>query len=96
MGGKKTYRREIISETQQLLLIAKSGKQKILPCDICGGDSLMISPALLTQTLGISERKIFRFIEAGRVHFVEDEGGKITVCLESLNKDFARKEKLIH
>lgn len=49
----------------------------------------MATPEALTLISGVTEREIFRLIEAGEIHFYE--GPKVYVCLNSLA---AIKEKL--
>jgi len=41
--------------------------------------------ALLT---GVSTRLIYRWVEAGRIHFYESEGGELLVCLAPLTSQF--------
>lgn len=93
---KRKFRREVISETQRFLLISNSGEEEVFACKICRGDSVLLSPSLITQILQISEREIFRLIEAGRIHFIEDENRKNFVCLKDLKKHFEKRKKLLH
>ncbi len=93
---KRKFRREVTSETQRFLLISNTSEEKVFACKICQGDSVLLSPTLVTQILQISEREIFRLIEANKVHFIEDENKKSFVCLKGLKKEFVKRKRLIH
>jgi hypothetical protein len=40
---------------------------------------------------GLSARGIYRFVEDGRLHFIEDSQGLLFVCLASLRVQFKEK-----
>jgi hypothetical protein len=44
----------------------------------------MISPDEATAVSGRSTREIYRWVEAGRVHYFETPDGFLSICLRSL------------
>ena len=50
-------------------------------CLECPGHSEMISPEIGFRLLGVTEGEIFRYIESGAVHFIEEPP---LICLRTL------------
>jgi excisionase family DNA binding protein len=48
-------------------------------CPVCRRQVEMVTPEQAAQIAGVSTRTIYRWIEAGAVHFIED-GGRLLVC----------------
>lgn len=48
-------------------------------CPNCAEVVEMVAPHAITAMSGITEREIFRLVEAGKIHFVEAD--RIFVCL---------------
>jgi predicted site-specific integrase-resolvase len=44
----------------------------------------MLSPQIAAEFVGTTPRRIYRWIEERKIHFVESVSGKILVCSESL------------
>ena len=93
---KKVRRREILVETEQILLFINKSKKNYLRCIKCGGNALMLPPALIAEVLDFSSRIIYRQIESGRIHFVESDTYQMFVCINSIANVFAEKKKLIN
>lgn len=55
--------------------------ERCLSCDGRGG---MLAPEEAAALTGVSPRIIYRWVEAGRVHFAEGSDGSLFVCLVSL------------
>ena len=53
-------------------------------CPRCGSQTDMATPLLAAVTAQLTEREIFRLVEAGEVHFVETDG--IFICMESIRR----------
>ncbi|HXG65370.1 MAG TPA: hypothetical protein VNO70_09690 [Blastocatellia bacterium] len=81
--GKKSKKviTEITIEQEQLLLIRKSRRVRIF-CRECQG--AMVTPEEAVALLPMTTREIYRWVEAGRLHFRETGDGKLYVCLNSL------------
>jgi len=57
-------------------------------CPVCEALTEIVTPEALAMVSGVSERSIFRLIEAGEVHFTD--GPTVYVCVNSL-KEFKRR-----
>lgn len=69
-------------ETERTFVFRNRGGSRVAFCDRCGSVELM-AVADAAMEAGRSELAIYQLIQAGSVHFVEDEG-RILVCLRSL------------
>ena len=58
-------------------------------CNFCGGQSAMLAPEEAALLAGVGVRAIYRAIEEGRIHFLENASGALVVCLGSV------REKLV-
>ena len=78
--GKKIHRQlaEITFETRETVVLRHHGKISTGVCPFCDGEVALMSPDLLTQLMKVSEREIFRLIEAGKVFCVE--GKRLIAC----------------
>jgi hypothetical protein len=52
-------------------------------CPVCHTSGLMVSPATAAAASTQSIRTIYRWVEAGKLHYTEEIGG-LLVCLASL------------
>lgn len=53
-------------------------------CPKCGSQVEMVTPLLAAVAMDLTEREVFRLIEAGKVHFLETDG--ILICMESIRR----------
>lgn len=53
-------------------------------CSKCGNEVKMLSPDAAAETAEVSQRTVYRLIEADQIHFTETEKGHLLVCLDSL------------
>lgn len=60
-------------------------------CPVCETFAVMVTPEALAIVSGVSERSIFRLIEANEIHFLE--GPKVYVCMNSLRVQKERKNQ---
>ncbi len=77
-------RTEIIVEITENIALENSGQCFEAFCSECGKMVAMTTPQACALRQQISEREIFRRIEAGRIHFVESD--QIWICLESAGR----------
>lgn len=75
-------RAEIVFEKEETVLLRQSAATRSEFCPFCKASTVMATPEAIALVSGITEREIFRLIEAGEIHFCE--GPKIYVCLNSL------------
>ena len=83
MGDTKR-RIEITVEHQRILLVRRREPSAHIRCEVCAGRPQMLTPDEAARLLGMSERSIFRRVEARQVHFVETADGRLYVCGSSL------------
>lgn len=46
----------------------------------------MVTPEAAAVVAGVSTRTVYRWVEAGKIHFAETPAGLVLVCLNSLLK----------
>ena len=80
-----TERASITFEIEETVVFRKPAALSIGFCPNCSGVVEMISPQIFASISGLSERDIFRLIEAGVLHFVESD--VLRVCLICLEKE---------
>jgi hypothetical protein len=81
MGKRREERIEI---HERLIVRTASGSLPTL-CEVCcSGDSLLLSPEQASTLTGIPARLIYRWVEAGTIHYREASNGKLTVCMKTL------------
>jgi hypothetical protein len=80
---KRTAR--ITVETERLLVISRSQTSGDGWCSQCDAEVQLIGLEEAAVIAGASQRAIFRWTEAGEIHFVETEDGKVMFCLNSIS-----------
>jgi len=76
-------RTEITIETSRRLIVRRISRGVTGWCDGCLRQVEMITPNEAAAVLNVSSRAIYRWIENGRLHFIEC-GTELFVCAESL------------
>ncbi len=80
---------EIVVEiTENIELDAREAEFEAF-CTECRRMVRMTTPKMCARLKKISEREIFRLIEARRIHFVEN--GDIRICLESVEEALGKE-----
>jgi hypothetical protein len=77
---------EVTIETEEHVIIHRSsgGAHPSLQwCPFCRRQVEMVTPEQAGQIAGVSERTIYRWVEAGTIHFLEDSGHTY-VCVPAL------------
>jgi hypothetical protein len=80
---KKT-RKKITVETERLWVVARAGRGARGWCAACRAEVHMVGVAEAATLAGLGQRAVFRRVEDGRLHFTEQPGGTLLVCLNSL------------
>lgn len=75
---------EIEIELNETIAYKPRRELRRLFCPKCGSPADMATPLLAAITTNLTEREIFRLVEAGEVHFVETDG--IFICMESIRR----------
>ena len=55
-------------------------------CNSCGAEAAMLAPEEAALLAGVGVRAIYRAIEEGRIHFLENASGALVVCLGSIRE----------
>ena len=53
-------------------------------CSQCDGESSLLTPVRAAGLLSVSTREIYRMLESGRVHYLEESYEQLLICLNSL------------
>ncbi|HEX8139605.1 MAG TPA: hypothetical protein VF544_18745 [Pyrinomonadaceae bacterium] len=79
-------RTEIIVETERVILIRRRRRERkrVLWCEACGAESLMLTMEEAAALLGVTSRQVLRWAEAGSLHWTEPEAGALLICRTSL------------
>ena len=80
---KKLRRISITSVHERFLRISPAGKPESPRCPYCFARTTMISPDAAAAVAALTVRSIYRMVESGEVHFIEEPGG-LLVCVRSL------------
>ena len=58
----------------------------IADCIRCHKKIRMVAANEAAMIAGLSAREIYRLVEGGQLHFIEDQNGLLYVCIESLDQ----------
>jgi len=73
---------EITFEIEETVILRQAERISNRFCPQCGALVEMASPQTIADFSSLSEREIFRLVEAGKIHFIEAE--RVLVCLDSI------------
>jgi hypothetical protein len=79
----KTRRTKVTVEKERLLIVSRQ-RQVAAWCEACRSEVKMIGAEEASVLTGLSQRAIFRLIEADQLHFSETRRGALLICLNSL------------
>ena len=88
---KKSRRTKVTVERERLLVISRQ-RQVEGWCEACRAEVRMTGVEEAAAVAGLSQRAIFQWIEAGRLHFSETPRGALLICLNSLLEEAGRGE----
>ena len=77
-------RTETTIEAHQLFVIRKPGNSVLEWCPACSTETRMVAPEVAAILCGVNALTVYRWVEAGLVHFAETYQGALLVCLNSL------------
>ena|SRR5262249_36053111 len=76
--------REVNIETEEEIALSNQGQRSRLTwCPACRSQVEMVTPELAARMNGVSALTIYRWIEAGAVHFIED-CGYLLICVPTI------------
>jgi hypothetical protein len=74
----------ITIETHSLTVMQTRNRSSRVWCAACNAKTQMVTVEQAARVLSVTQRAIFRLVEADRVHFAETTGGRLLICVESL------------
>ena len=74
----------ITIDTYQRTLIRSRRMGFVAWCDLCGRETLMLSPEQAAIMRRATERLIYRQIESGQLHAIERTNGSLLICSGSI------------
>lgn len=75
--------KQIVFEVEETVVLRSGEMTTAGFCPVCGETVGLATPLIASAIHGSNEREIFRLIESGVVHFIEED--RLLVCLNSLN-----------
>ena len=80
---KRKRKTEIHLEIEEAVSI-RTRTVLIAYCRWCGRQTRMVAANEAAMLARFSAREVYRSVEAARLHFIEDQGGLLYICSESL------------
>jgi hypothetical protein len=78
--------RRVTVTTERTFVFRNQDETRVGWCAQCNALSGMNSAAGTAHELGLSELAVYRLVESGAVHFSEDAGGHLSICLRSFEQ----------
>jgi len=75
---------EITIERRRSLVTRRTTKRRLSYCPICAREGEFVTPEDAAARASVTPRTIYRWLENGKLHFIETPGGELIVCSESL------------
>ena len=81
----KTRKTEKTVEIHEFYIVRSASGSLPALCGACStGDAIMVAPEQAAAVAQVPPRMIYRWVEAGMVHYQEQSDGSLSVCLRSL------------
>lgn len=81
---KITRKTDVYVKTERRLIVRGAPAEELISCGECAEQ--MFPAQISADFLGVSSREIYRFIESGKIHFLETETNEIYVCPVSVRR----------
>jgi hypothetical protein len=82
---------EVITETDREIVFTQR-MATVMFCRRCNEEASMVMPEYAAAQAAVSVRTVYRWIEAGNIHFVETTGGAVVICETSLADEISNFE----
>jgi hypothetical protein len=73
-------------ETERTYIFRSRREVRAGWCSECGVETQLATVAEAAREAGLSELAIYQLLNDGALHFTEDTGGRVLVCLNSLRQ----------
>lgn len=81
-------RTEITVETDRVIVVRRRREKSVTAwCMACDAESVMLTVNEAASVLGASSMNVFRWAEAGHLHWLETERGAVLICQNSLTRN---------
>ena len=77
---------KVTVETHSLTILRTRGSASVVWCAACGMETQTVTVELAASLCSVTQRTIFRMLEADHLHFNETATGQLLICLESLRQ----------
>jgi excisionase family DNA binding protein len=77
-------RTETIIETHQVQIVRRRKRAARAWCEACAAAVRMVTSEEAATLAGVTQRTIYRRVEAGELHFVETPEGALLICSNSI------------
>ena len=88
-----TRKIEMTIATNSTYIIRKSSSSRKVVCPKCGEPMLTAEQA--AGMFGITQRRVFRIVEAGAAHYTEADAGAVMICIKALQEFLGGEETLM-
>lgn len=75
----------IVAATERVLIIRPVVHARLTECHICAAQGPMLTPLEAAGLMRESQRRIYRLLEAGQLHFTETDD-ELLICHASLRR----------
>ena len=75
---------EITIERSRSVVASRPHVERTARCPKCLAEVRLVTPDEAGSLAGVSVREVYRWVEAGRVHFIETSEGRLFICANSL------------
>jgi len=83
---KPKHVRRVVVKTERTYIFRNRDSVRIGWCAGCGGEVGMVSVEGAARESGMSEMAIYELVGARALHYSEEAGGRVLVCLNSLRR----------
>ena len=81
---RRKKRTETTIEAHQFFVIRKPRSSVLAWCPGCGAETRMVTPEAAAILCRVHALTVYRWVEAGVVHFAETDEGLLLICPNSL------------
>lgn len=81
---RRKKRTETTIEAHQYLVVRGPDNPVLAWCADCAAETRMAAPEMVAILCSVTTLTVYRWVEAGLVHFTETSEGALLVCLNSL------------
>ncbi|MFN2453326.1 MAG: excisionase family DNA-binding protein [Pyrinomonadaceae bacterium] len=81
---KKSRSAKVATTRPRVVIIRRPSLPRLKKCPDCAGSIGMVTPEEAAAVVSVDTRTIYRWVEAGTMHFIETPEGRLLICLNRL------------